>query len=93
MALFIIICKDKPGALETRMATRPVHLDYLKGSEIVKIGGALLDDDGNPLGSVIIVEAEDASAAKQLAENDPYVAAGVFETVEIRPYRVAVGSL
>ena len=55
MALFAILCKDKPGALETRLATRPVHLDYLTQSKGLKLAGALLGDDGNPIGSLLIV--------------------------------------
>lgn len=93
MALFAITCKDKPGALEARLATRPVHLDYLKGSKILKLAGALLGEDGNPIGSLLIVEAEDLAAAQAQADNDPYVAAGVFESVEVRPWRLAVGEL
>ena len=93
MALFVIICKDKPGALETRLATRPVHLDYLNGSGLVRAAGPLLSDAGDPVGSLLIIEADDKAAVQALADNDPYTAAGVFESVEIHPWRVGVGSL
>ncbi|RRN64834.1 YciI family protein [Caulobacter sp. 602-1] len=93
MALFAIICKDKPGALETRLTTRPTHLDYLNQSQGLKLAGALLGDDGDPIGSLLIVEAEDLAAAQAQADNDPFTAAGVFESVEVRPWRVAIGSL
>lgn len=93
MALFVIICKDKPGALETRLATRPAHLDYLNASGLVKAAGPLLDDAGNPSGSLLIIEAEDKAAVQALADNDPYTAAGVFESVEVHAWRVGVGSL
>jgi uncharacterized protein YciI len=93
MALFAILCKDKPGALETRLATRPVHLDYLNQSKGLKLAGALLGDDGDPIGSLLIVEAEDLAAAQAQADNDPFTGAGVFESVEVRPWRLAIGSL
>ncbi|MET3664110.1 YciI family protein [Caulobacter sp. 1776] len=93
MALFVIICKDKPGALETRMATRPTHLDYLNGSGLVKAAGPLLSDAGSPIGSLLIIEAEDKAAVQTLLDNDPYTAAGVFESTEIQSWRVGVGSL
>jgi uncharacterized protein YciI len=93
MPLYAIICKDKPGALETRLATRPVHLDYLHASKGVKQAGALLDDDGNPIGSIIVVEADDKAAAQAQADNDPFTLAGVFESVEVRPWRLAIGAL
>jgi uncharacterized protein YciI len=93
MPLYAITCRDKPGALETRLATRPAHLEYLASSKILKLAGALLDDDGNPVGSILIVEADDKAAAQAQADNDPYTAAGVFESVEIHAWRLAVGSV
>ncbi|MDI1365271.1 MAG: YciI family protein [bacterium] len=93
MPLFAITCKDKPGALETRLATRPVHLDYLKGATGLKLAGALLGEDGNPIGSLLIVEAEDLAAAQAQADNDPFTLAGVFASVEVRPWRLAIGEL
>ncbi|KRA64587.1 hypothetical protein ASD89_21070 [Caulobacter sp. Root656] len=93
MPLYAITCKDKPGALETRLATRPQHLAYLAESKILKLAGALLDDAGNPVGSILIVETDDKAAAQAQADNDPYTAAGVFESVEIHAWRLAVGSV
>ncbi len=93
MPLFAITCKDKPGALETRLATRPVHLDYLKASTGLKLAGALLGDDGNPVGSLLIVEADDLAAAQAQADNDPFTLAGVFDSVEVRAWRVAIGEV
>jgi uncharacterized protein YciI len=93
MPLFAITCKDKPGALETRLATRPVHLDYLNSSKGLKLAGALLDDAGSPIGSLLIVEADDIAGAQAQADNDPFTAAGVFESVEVRPWRLAIGEL
>jgi uncharacterized protein len=93
MALFAIHCKDKPGALETRLATRPVHLDYLNASTGLKLAGALLDDAGSPIGSLLIVEVEDLAAAQAQADNDPFTKAGIFESVEIRPWRLAIGAV
>jgi uncharacterized protein YciI len=93
MPLFAITCKDKPGALETRLAARPVHLDYLKASKGLKLAGALLDETGSPIGSLLIVEADDIAGAQAQADNDPFTAAGVFESVEVRPWRLAIGEL
>ncbi|NQE62149.1 YciI family protein [Caulobacter sp. RHG1] len=93
MALFVVYCKDKPGALETRVATRPTHLDYLNGSTAVKAAGPLLDDAGSPIGSLLIIEADDKAAVQTLVDNDPYTAAGLFESVAIDGWRVGVGSI
>lgn len=93
MALFVIYCKDKPGALDTRLATRPTHLDYLNGAGLVKAAGPLLDDAGSPIGSMLIVEAEDRAAVQTFLDNDPYTLAGIFESTEIQAWRVGVGSI
>lgn len=92
--LFVMICKDRPGVgLERRMKARSAHLAYLETlGDAVRVGGPMLSDDaGQPVGSIIIVEAESLEAVKAMAAADPYVAADVFETVEIRPFKQTVG--
>jgi uncharacterized protein YciI len=91
MPYFIFIGRDKPGALDARMAARPVHLEHLNGSGLVKAGGAMLDADGKPEGSVVIVETETLEAAEAFFAADPYKAADVFESTEVKPWRLAVG--
>ncbi|PHK95074.1 hypothetical protein CR162_10005 [Pseudoroseomonas rhizosphaerae] len=86
--LFAIIADDKPGALELRLATRPTHLEYLD-SQVEKLvqAGPVLDAEGKPCGSVLIVEAEDQAAAEAFAAADPYAKAGLFARTTIRPFR------
>ena len=93
MTYFILICRDKPGALEVRLATRPSHLAYIEATGLVQAGGALLDDEGRPEGSVIIIEAENIAAARAFSENDPYALADLFASVEIKPWRLAAGKV
>ncbi|WGF88843.1 YciI family protein [Marinivivus vitaminiproducens] len=91
--LFAIICLDKPGALDTRLAVRPEHLEYLKSfGDKLKMGGAFLGEDGQPQGSLLVFEAEDKAEAQAFADGDPFAKAGVFEQTTIRPWRAAVGS-
>ena len=87
--LFAITCTDKPNSLELRMATRPAHLEYLK-SEMARflVVGPVLDAEGKPCGSLLVVEAEDQAAAEAFAAGDPYAKAGLFETVQVRPFRM-----
>ena len=89
--LFAMMAKDKPGSLDKRTATRPVHLEHLKtlGDKLV-LAGALLGDDGNPEGSLLILEAESLEAAKTAFLADPFVREGIFGSVEIKPWRVAI---
>ncbi|MEQ9248808.1 MULTISPECIES: YciI-like protein [Nitratireductor] len=87
--IFAIICRDKPGHLETRMSTRPEHVSYLNGlneNGALKFAGPFLDDEGKPCGSLVAVEAEDQAAAELIAAADPYALAGLFESVEIRAW-------
>ena len=91
--LFMVAAFDKPGMLETRLKARPEHLDYLKSlGDRIKIGGGMLNEDDQPLGSLLIIEADDRGAVDALLQNDPYSKAGVFERVDIRPWRPALGS-
>lgn len=91
--LFMIAAFDKPGMLETRLRIRPDHLAYLESfGERIKMGGAMLNEDEKPLGSLLIVEAENGEAIEALLAGDPYSKAGVFERIDIRPWRPALGS-
>ena len=94
LLLFLILCADKPNAHELRAATRSDHLAYLSQGELqVKVGGAWLDEaDGRPLGSMLVVEADDIASARAFAAADPYALADLFASVEVRPWRLGVGA-
>ena len=54
--LFALICIDRPGALEVRMAAREAHLAYVRPQlGMLKLGGPLLDAAGDMVGSLMIV--------------------------------------
>jgi uncharacterized protein YciI len=53
---------------------------------IVKAAGPLLDDDEKPCGSLIILELDSKKEAEDIAAQDPYANAGLFEKVDIKPY-------
>jgi len=91
MPLFAIYSLDKPDSVDLRLATRAVHLEYLKGwSEKVKLGGPLLDDADQMIGSLAIIDAADRAEVESFAANDPYAKAGLFASVEIRGWRWVV---
>jgi uncharacterized protein YciI len=86
--LFALICTDKPGSVELRMKVRPDHLAFLESlGPAVKGAGPFTDDAGSPTGSLILVEAEDRAAAETAAARDPYAKAGLFSSVEVRPWK------
>lgn len=92
--LYAFICTDKPGeGLELRKQNRRDHLAYLKtlGDKMVLAGPFMNDDGSEPRGSLVVVETRTRVEAEQIAANDPYAKAGVFETVEIRPWKWLFG--
>jgi uncharacterized protein YciI len=94
MALYVLVCHDKPNSLDLRMATREAHLAYARAhSGKVKLGGPILDAKGDMAGSLLIFDTDDAADVEAFTANDPYTKAGLFGRVEILPYRATLGSL
>jgi uncharacterized protein len=86
--LFTVIRHDKPDSLGLRLSERPKHLEYLKAVlDKIMYGGALLDDEGKQIGSVLMIDVADEAAADEFAVTDPYVGAGLFASTEIRRFR------
>jgi len=94
--LYVIIGEDRPGTLEQRLAVRPEHvarLQALQGEGRLVLAGpcpAIDSPDPGPAGfsgSVIVAEFASLDAARTWADADPYVAAGVYEKVTIKPFK------
>ena len=88
--LIALIARDKAGALQTRLDNRPAHVDYLKETGVVSQAGPLLNDEGDMIGSLVVLEVEDMAAAQAWADNDPYAKAGLFEKVELIPWKKVI---
>jgi uncharacterized protein YciI len=88
--LFALVCTDRPGSLELRLATRPTHLAFLEtyAAKLVH-AGAMLDLEGRACGSILIIDVPDQAAAEGFAASDPYAKAGLFESTVIRGFRTA----
>lgn len=91
---FVVICLDKPNGLETRLANRAKHLDYLRShTQAVRTCGPLLADDGETMiGSMLILDVPDRAAADAILAQDPYKQAKLFSSVEVRPWRWVIGT-
>lgn len=96
MMLYVIIGEDRPGTLEKRLAVRPEHvarLQALQGEGRLLLAGpcpAIDSPDPGPAGfsgSVIVAEFASLDAAKAWADADPYVTAGVYERVTVKPFK------
>ena len=91
---FLLVAFDgtDPEALERRMKARPGHLEnvaVLKKRGEFLLGGAILDDNGKMIGSMMVYEFPDRAALDKCLENEPYINHGVWGKIDIRPYRLA----
>jgi uncharacterized protein YciI len=93
---YAIIAEDTPNSLEKRMKARPEHiarLTLLKNEGRLMLAGpfpAIDSDDPGPAGfsgSLIVAEFDTLESAKQWADSDPYVSAGVYQQVSVKPFR------
>jgi uncharacterized protein YciI len=86
--LFAVIRHDHPNSLALRMAARPAHLEYLKTVlHTIIYGGGLLDAEGKQIGSMLIIDVADKQAADAFADADPFVAANLFASSSVEPFR------
>jgi uncharacterized protein len=94
--LYAIISEDLPGTLEKRLAARPDHLarlEALKNAGRLTLAGPhpAIDSD-NPgeqgfTGSLVVAEFDSLDAACAWADADPYLTAGVYARVTVKPFK------
>ncbi|GLT00800.1 hypothetical protein GCM10007897_21900 [Sphingobium jiangsuense] len=90
MTHYFLIQYRQTGSNELREEKRGEHIAYRKGlGAALALAGPLLDEEGRPVGSVIILRAEDRGAAERIATSDPFVAAGLLELESIQAMRIA----
>lgn len=94
--LYMIQGSDAPDSLDRRLAARPTHLERLQALQaagrLILAGPCPAIDSPDPgpagfSGSLIVAEFPSLEAAKAWAEADPYVAAGVYAAVDVRPFK------
>ena len=91
---FLLIAYDgkDAGALERRMKVREDHFKKIaimkKNGEFL-FGGAILDDNGKMIGSMIVYEFSDRQSLDSKLKDEPYMTEGVWKKVEIQPFRHA----
>lgn len=96
---YSIVCEDTPDSLTKRLAARPEHLARLT---ILRDEGRLLLAGPNPAidsaepgpsgfsGSLIIADFESLDAAQAWANDDPYLRAGVYQNVVVKPFKLVL---
>ena len=93
---YVIVGYDKENSLQARKGARSGHLERLKQlrdeGRLLTAGPCPSVDSEDPgeagfTGSVIIAEFDCLESAQQWADDDPYIAAGVYERTEVRPFK------
>ena len=94
MPLFVMIGRDGTDGAARRDENRDAHIRHLESlTEAGKIryAGPIRDaSNAQSVGAVIVYEATSLEHARELVEQDPYVAGGVFETWTLDPFRQAI---
>lgn len=94
--LYSIVGEDVPNSLSARQAARPAHLARLevlyKAERLILAGPNPAIDSDNPgdagfTGSVVIAEFNSLEDAKAWAKADPYMDAGVYKNVTVKPFK------
>ena len=97
--LYVFIAEDIPGTLDKRLAARPEHLARLQALQadgrLILAGPCPAIDSPDPgpagfSGSLIVAEFPSLSEAEAWAAADPYVAAGVYARVTVKPFKKAL---
>lgn len=94
MPQYLILAQDGTDseASARRLQARPFHLETakeLKAAGNLILGGATLNEREVMNGSVMVVEFDNETALHEWLDNDPYVIQGVWENVEVKPFKVA----
>ena len=85
-----LICKDKPGHLQTRLDNRAAHLAHIEASGVVEMAGPFLHE-GAMTGSLVVLNVDTLEQAEAWAAADPYALAGLFESVQITEWKKVIG--
>jgi len=94
--LYVIYSEDVSDSLEKRAAARPAHIERLKAlhdqGRVVIAGPTPAIDSEDPgtagmTGSLVVIEFETLEEAQVWADADPYVAAGVYKSVTVKPFK------
>jgi uncharacterized protein YciI len=94
--LYAILSQDIPGTLDKRLAARPAHLERLTALQdagrLVLAGPHPAIDSADPgeagfTGSLVVAEFPSLDEARVWADDDPYMAAGVYAQVTVKPFK------
>lgn len=88
---FIVMGLDHPNALDRRMAARQAHIDVcgaMKADGRMLYGVALLGEDGNMCGSMLVLDMPDRAAVDEYLKTEPYVLGNVWGEIKVTACKV-----
>ncbi|TCK17810.1 hypothetical protein DFR30_1059 [Thiogranum longum] len=94
--LYAFISQDRPGTLDKRLSARPSHVERLEALQnqgrLILAGPHPAIDSEDPgaagfTGSLVVAEFDSLEEARQWADVDPYVSAGVYERIDVKPFK------
>jgi uncharacterized protein YciI len=97
--LYVVWATDQAGTGAARLQVREAHRQRLRSpaphAVQVLLAGPTLDEETAEAmnGTLLIVQADDIDTVRAFVDADPYVAAGVYARIEIRPWRCGLGPL
>ncbi len=90
MNLYVVYRMDRTDgkAAAIRQSIRPLHREYMnKFVNRVRLGGPILDSQGNGCGGMMVIEAENQEEVHAMVRNDPFELAGLSARIDIYPFR------
>ena len=94
---FAVFATDHPQSQALRQRLRPSHQAHLRATDthrvVVRLGGPTLDDVGAAMnGTLLVIEAGSLAEVVAFIEDDPYVQAGLFASIQRRPWHWSLGN-
>ncbi|MGJ7515339.1 YciI family protein [Pseudomonas baetica] len=93
---FAVFATDHPDSLALRQRLRPSHQAHLRADThrvVVRFGGPTLEETGVGMnGTLLVIEAGSLPEVEAFMQDDPYVRAGLFANIQIRPWHWSLGN-
>ena len=91
---FALVGLDRPNAVADRTRIRPEHLKHLEAlGEALLLAGPFLNEQGEGVGSIVIIEAASLAEARAAFGRDPFMREGLFDQVTIKPWKATINHL
>ncbi len=88
---FALVAHDRPNSVARRMELRPEHLKHLESlGDTLLLAGPFLADNGDMVGSIVVIEAASLDEARQIFARDPFMAGDLFDSITIKPWKLGI---